>query len=66
MKNQTKSMIKQQEQENKIPEYTIGKPKESSMKFVGDMICNDGVCYLSESKDISNSNEGKQRAQRRH
>jgi len=56
--------IKQHDEEKKIPEYTIGKPKESSMKFVGDMICNDGVCYLSESKDISNSNEGKQRAQR--
>ena len=55
--------MKQQEQEKKIPEYTIGKPKESSMKFVGDMICNDGVCYLSEAKDISNSIEGKQRAQ---
>lgn len=49
---------KQQEDENRIPEYTIGKPKESSMKFIGDMICNDGVCYLSESKDILNSRDG--------
>ena len=55
----------QQEQEKKIPEYAFGKPKESSFKFVGDMICNDGVCYISEAKDITNSNEGKRRAQQR-
>ena len=55
--------LKQQEQDKKIPEYTIGKPKETSARFVGDMICNDGVCYISEAKDIVKSNEGKHRAQ---
>lgn len=55
--------VKQHEAENKIPDYTIGKPKESSMKFVGDMICYGDVCYLSEGMDITKSNEGKKRAQ---
>jgi len=34
------------ETENKIPEYTIGTPKSGNTKSVGDMICEDGVCYL--------------------
>ena len=50
--------INQQDKEKKIPEY---KHKEMSMKFVGDMICKDNVCYLSESKDIANQRENKQR-----
>ena len=32
---------------------------------VGDMICKDGVCYLSESKDITNAREGTKAQQRR-
>ena len=57
--------VKQQETEKKIPEYAIGKPKSSVVKFVGDMICKDGVCYLSESKDITNAREGTKAQQRR-
>ena len=34
------------ETENKIPEYTIGTPKSGNTKCRGDMICEDGVCYL--------------------
>ena len=58
--------IKQSEKEGKIPEYCIGKPKQTSLKFVGDMICNDGVCYLSEGNDVAKAQQGqKNQAQRR-